>query len=827
MIRNYFKIALRNLLKRRFFSIVNIFGLAIGIAACILILQYVQFEWSYDHFHKDGDRIFRVLIKRNIASGDALFATTHPGVSAALKNEFPEIEESARIVPQSVFLNDVSVWTYVDENGREKVFNEEKVYCVDQSFLHLFSFPFLSGDFSSALLDPSSIVISETIARKYFGDQDPIGKILLLNNDRRFTVTGVFKNIPDNSHLTFDILVSYFFLEGWAGQWSHAVDWRWPEFTTYVKIAPGVDLKQLEDRFDIMLRKYMGSRMKEMGFVEHLRLQPLFDIHLNSPEMAKVRDYVGSALLVKLLLGMAILVLLIAWINYINLSTSRAVDRAREVGVRKVVGAQKSQLILQFLAESTLIHICAVSVSIAMVMISYPYFIQLSGMGKSTDLLESGLISESWFWLTFAGVFISGSFLAGLYPAFVLSSFKIITVLKGKFSNSRTGVQMRTTLVGIQFCVSVVLIVGTTVIFIQVDFMRKKHLGYDKEQLLVVRSPNVLEFDSTLNYRNETLKIELQRDPSIRAVTISTEIPGKFVNDLLSIRRPASGPESIISALTYTVDVDFLKTYGMKIIAGRDFVSTDHYSIPFEQGNPVILTEVAANAIGFVRAHEAVGREIAIGPNNDFLVVVVGVVKNFHQRSVKDGYNAILFKPSSSLMAEYFTIRMDMQNPAGTIEHIEEAYAKTFPGNEFSYFFLDEFFDAQYVTDKKFQWTFGLFSILSVIVTCLGLFGLSTFTISQRNREIGIRKVFGATTQNIIYLFSFDFLRLILVANFLGLPIAYWLSTWWLQNFSFKTTLNLGIFLLPSALLMAICIGTVSFQVRASTKSPVEALRLD
>jgi putative ABC transport system permease protein len=308
---------------------------------------------------------------------------------------------------------------------------------------------------------------------------------------------------------------------------------------------------------------------------------------------------------------------------------------------------------------------------------------------------------------------------------------------------------------------------------------------------------------------------------------MSTEIPGKFVNDLLSIRRPAIGPESIVSALTYTVDSDFLKTYGMKIIAGRDFIPTDHYSIPFERGNPVILTELAANAIGFRRAQEAVGQEIAIGPNNDFLVVVVGIVKNFHQRSVKDGYNAILFKPSTSLMAEYLTIRMDIQNPASSIEHIEEAYAKTFPGNEFSYFFLDDFFDAQYAPDQKFQRTFGLFSILSVTVTCLGLFGLSTFTISQRNREIGIRKVFGATTRNIIYLFSFDFLRLILMANLLGLPIAYWLSTWWLQNFSFKTALNIGIFLLPSALLTVICLATVSFQVKAGTKSPVEALRLD
>lgn len=827
MIHNYIKVALRNLLKRKFFSIVNIFGLSIGLSACFLIFQYVHFESSYDNFHADADHIFRVLIERSLTTGDALFATTHPGVSPALKNEFPEIEESARIVPQSVFLNDVSVWTYIDEDGHKKVFNEEKVYCVDQSFLTLFSFPFLLGDVSSALLDPSSVVISETLAAKYFGHEDPIGKTLLLNGQRRFSVTGVFKNIPDNSHLRFDILVSYFFLEGWGGKWNHSSDWRWPEFTTYVKVSAGTDLKKLEDKFDAMLRKYMGSRMREMGFVEHLRLQPLLDIHLNSPRMVKVRDRDGSSFIVKVLLGMGILVLLIAWINYINLSTSRAVDRAREVGLRKVVGAERRQLIIQFLAESTLIHMCAIIASIAIVMISYPHFSQLSGMGMSNTLFNSTLLSEPWFWIIFAGVFISGSVLAGLYPAFVLSSFKIITVLKGNFSNSRTGVQIRTSLVCVQFFVSIVLIVGTVVISRQVDFMRNKQLGYDKDQLLVIRSPLVPSIDSAWNFRHETFKIALQSNPAVRAVTVSTEIPGKFVNDLLSIRKPSNGPESIISALTYTVDSDFLRTYGMKLIAGRAFLPADHYSIPFEPGNPIILTEAAANAVGFVPAEKAVGEEIAIGPNNDFLANVIGIVSNFHQGSVRDHYSAILFKPSSSPMGEYLTIRMDMQNSGSTIRHISAAYAETFPGNEFNYFFLDEFFDAQYARDQKFQWTFGLFSILSLIVTCLGLLGLSTFTISQRNREIGIRKVFGATTQNIIYLFSLDFVRMILIANVLGLPPAYWLSTYWLQNFAFKAALNVGIFLLPSALLVVICFATITFQVKARARSPLEILRVD
>jgi putative ABC transport system permease protein len=387
---------------------------------------------------------------------------------------------------------------------------------------------------------------------------------------------------------------------------------------------------------------------------------------------------------------------------------------------------------------------------------------------------------------------------------------------------------MRRTLVGFQFLISVVLIAATIVIFLQVNFMRKKKLGYDKEQLLVVRAPNVFLRDSTVSIKKETLKTELLRDPAVQVVSMSTQIPGKFISDIFPIRKPMDGPESFVSAYTYTVDHNFIDAFGMKLIAGRDFGPTDNYrSIPFEKGNPVILSELAAKLVGFSRPEEAVGREIAIGPNNDFLAVVVGIVSDFHQRSVKEGYNPVVFKPSSTLMGEYFTVRMDMQHPAKTIKNIETSFFKIFPDNAFSYFFLDDYFDAQYSADQRFQKIFILFSTLSLVVTCMGIFGLSTFAISQRTKEIVIRRIFGATNANIIYLFSSDFLRLVLVANILGLPIAYLLVTQWLQNFAFKTPLTIGIFMVPAAILIVMALLTVSWQVNTQTKRPAESLKMD
>jgi len=809
MIRNYLSVAFRSLLKRKVFSIVNILGLAIGMSATFMILQYVQYEWSYDKFHVDGDRIYRVLTNRGILSGDALFATTHPGVAEALERDFPEVEIAVRMVPQSVFLNDGSAWSYVNERGEYTTFHETEVYNVDPDFLKLFSFRMLRGDPATALSDPSSVVISSSIALKYFGSDDPLGKSLLLNNERRFTVTAVIEDVPGNSHMSFDILVSYFFAEG---QWNHSVDWVWPEFPTYIKLARGADPGNLEKLFDPFLVKYMGSRMKEMGFVEHLKLQPLYDIHLRSPEMAKERNPHGRATTVYLLLVLAMLILVIAWINYINLSTSKATERAGEVGIRKVVGAQRRELIVQFLAESAVTNGIALAVSFMLTFVAYSYFVRLSGKEMGDSIFQAGLISEPWFWWTLPVIFLLGSFLAGLYPAFVLSSMKISSVLKGKFSGSRMGLVMRRSLVAFQFFISSLLIVGTIAVFSQVDYMQDQELGYVKEQLLVIRRPHIIVADSSITLRAESFKTELKRDPAVRNVTMSSEIPGKFITKVSSIRMPERGPEYIMSAFTYKIDSDFLDTYGMNLIAGRNFKIGEKFQNPFDRGNPVLLTERAVRAIGFDQVEDIVGQEIAFGSNNDFLAEVVGIVGDFHQHSLGEGYKPILFMPASGPISEYFTVRMEMYDHEGTIRHLKNEFDRAFPGNEFNYFFLDEFFNQQYAEDQQFEKVFGLFASLSLIVTCLGLIGLSTFAISQRTREILIRRVFGATPSSIIYLFSRDFLNLVILANAVALPVSIFLVNRWLENFAFRVPLSWMIFAVPAVVLAFMSVATLSVQ---------------
>ena len=824
MIRNYIVIAIRSLLKRRLFSIVNVLGLAIGMGATFMMLQYVQYEWSYDKFHEDGERIYRVLTNRDISSGSALFATTHPGVATALESDFPEVEVAVRMAPQSVFLDDGSTWSCINERGDQITFHETGVYNVDPGFFKLFSFPLFRGDPEMVLSDPSSVVISESIALKNFGNDDPWGKSMLLNNDRRFTVTGVMGDVPGNSHMNFDILVSYFF----AGGQLNGVDWKWPEFYTYVKLAPGTNVQSLEKRFDAFLVKYMGPRMKEMGFVEHLQLQPLFDIHLRSPEMTKERNPHGSSETVYLVLVIAVLILVIAWINYVNLSTSKAVERAGEVGIRKVVGARKQELIVQFLAESIVINGISLIVSVLLVSVAYPSFVRLTGKEMEDSILEAGLLFEPWFWVVLSFIFLFGSFLAGLYPAFVLSSLKISQVLKGKFTGSRLGLTMRRSLVGFQFFISSLLIVATITVFRQVDFMKARELGYAKEQLFVIRAPHIISVDPGGTFRTESFKTELRRDPSVRNVTMSSEIPGKYITAISSIRMPDNGPESIMSMLTYEVDPDFMDTYGMRLIAGRNFKTGEKFLNPFDRGNPVLLTERAVKAIGFDRVEEIVGKEIAFGGGNDFMAVVVGVVSDFHQHSLREGYKPILFMPERGRIGDYFTVRMEMNNPASTIRNLEREFKKAFPGNEFSYFFLDEFFDRQYAADQQFEKVFGLFASLSLVVTCLGLIGLSTFAISQRTREIVIRRVFGATQTSIICLFSLDFLRLVFIASIPALPISIFLVNRWLENFAFRVPQNWLVFAIPTLVLAIMSVATLYVQAaKTSRKNPGIVLKTE
>ncbi len=826
MFRNYFVIGFRNVLRSKIFSMINIFGLAIGMAACFLILQYVFFEWSYDKFHKEGNNIYRLTIERDYPTSKTLVSANHPGAGPALKADLPGVEEYARLLHQSIFLGDVATWSHLDKQGNKKVLNEGRVYAADSSFLTMFSFPFVCGNAGQALSNPDGVAISESVSQKFFGTENSLGQTLTLNGRRNFIVTGVFKDIPENSHIKFDVLISDFFSKRQFNL-SEETTWKWAEFYTYIKLSPQTDPRDLESKFDKLITHYMGDYMKRMNFVEHFHLQPLWDIHLRSPQMTKEREVHGSERTVYFLLIIAVLIIVIAWINFINLSTSKSTERAKEVGIRKVAGASKGQLIFQFLFESMVINALAIGLAGILVVVALPYFNQLAGRNMGTSFLELPLLDMPFFWVAFAGAFVLGSLLAGLYPAFILSSFRAAAVLKGKFLRSRSGVNLRRVLVGSQFVISVVLIAGTIAVFRQVSYMRNADPGYSMDQLLVVKSPPVT--DSITFVRMRTFPVEMTGKPGVNNITVSSEIPGRQISHSHFTRNQHEGREEQFLYYQFFVDRNFLTTYGLEIKAGRNFREGEHIPGWGEEIRtvPVIVNEKTIQLLKFKKAEDAVGKMIYYGLGaRDWPAEIIGVVENHHQRSLKDDYDPIIYLPGADFFGQYFTLNVDMKDLPGTISRVQGKYEESFPGNQFEYFFLDDHFNRQYAAEQRFGKVFGLFSALALIVAGLGLFGLSTFMTLQRTKEIAVRRVLGATITSMLTLFSRDFMRLIFIANLVALPLVYFLVEKWLEGFAFRVAIVWTMFVIPALLLLIISLLMVSVQtIKTGLVNPVESLR--
>lgn len=823
MLKNYTTLTFRYLLRKKVFSFINILGLAIGMGAFFLIIQYVNFERGYDRFHENNDRIYRVCLATQTPLRQAINAANHPGTGPVLKAEYPEVEDYARMLPQSLRMGKLVALSYVDEKSEEKIFYEEHIYIVDPSFLTMLSFPLKYGDPVNALTDPSSIVITESVAEKYFGSENPVGKILTANGHRPFKVTAVLKDIPGNSHIRFDILVSFWIIENLKEVPDEEGYWKWPEFYTYVRLAPNVDVKRFESKLDSFYLRHNGENLKKRNTQERVYLQALTDIHLRSPTMVNEREAHGSEEMVYLLLIIAAAIILIAWINYINLSTSKSLERAREIGLRKVVGALKRQLITQFLFESATINLFALILSFLLTALAYPYFNELTGKDMGRNLFEAGLIKEPLFWWVVGGIFFAGSFLAGFYPAFMLSSFKIVNALKGKFFGSRSGIALRKVLVTSQFIISVALIAGTIMIFRQVEFMRKHELGFAKDQLLVIKPPRVV--DSTFHIRHESFKTELKQDHHIRNITATSEIPGALISDRNAIRR--FNTDTNIPVFQYFVDNDFIPTYDLTIIAGRNFTETERLISPTAKANPIILNRKVIEALGYKNPDEAVNQLVyfALGAD-DWIGEIVGIVENFSQVSLKTDYERIIFFPAQ--YPAYFTVNLDMENLPETISFLRQKYEMSFPGNPFDYFFIDDYFNRQYIADQQFGKVFSLFTGLALIIAGLGLYGLTIFMVSQRTKELALRRILGASLPNIVRLFSKDFVRLIIISNVIALPIVYLLTDRWLDNFAFRINIGWITFVIPLLILLIITISTVSVQtIMRGLSDPVKSLRIE
>ena len=829
MLRNYFKVACRNLLKNKVFSIVNILGLAIGMSACFFIFLYVHFEVSYDGFHKNAANLYRVPITlTGSLSIEGTEATNHPGVGPAMKQDFPEVVDFARAAPMHLFMN-TSMISYTD-GSRTTTFNEDRIWLADPSFLTMFSFPLIEGDPEKALSDGRSIIISNTTAKKYFGNTDPIGKTLSFNRETPLKVTGVFKDVPENSHLKFDMLTSFeifrsTLFKALGPGYSLDNTWIWPEFYTYVQLVPGTDPKKVEAKFPAFAIRHLGDEMKKLHYSSQFHLQPIGDIHLKS-NYNKEAEVTGSEKEVYFLSVIGVFILIIAWINYINLSTAKSVERAREVGLRKVVGAARIQLIAQFIIESVIVNFLAVGVAGIIVWFSCPLFGALTGKHIGDQFSDSGMLQQPLFWLSLTGAFAFGAFLVGAYPAFILSAFRPVLVLKGKLFQSTKGVLLRKSLVSFQFILSILLIAGAITLYSQLSYMRGECLGYNKDQILVLKAPAI--YDSTLADRMSAFESELLKNHAVANVSVSTEVPGKTIMDRNTVRKVSDDETHNFTPSLVATDDKFVSTYQIGMAAGRSFLPGESSTISKSEVARVVVNEEVVKGLGYKNDQAAINQPIIFRYAMDNInAKIIGVIKNYHQRSLKEAYDPILYYyPKNNIRWGYISVRINTEHLSQDMASIENIYRNIFAGNAFEYFFLNDYFNRQYQDDQRFGAIFSLFTGLAIFVACLGLLGLSSFIIRLRTREIGVRKVLGASVYSLLVLLSKDFVKLVCLAAVIATPIIYFLANRWLDNYAFHIHLSWMIFTLPPLLLLFISLTTVGLQsVKAALANPVKSIK--
>ena len=791
MLYNYLKIAVRNLWRSPLYSLLNIGGLALGIACCLLIALYVYDEWNYDRFHRNAHSIYRVVEKQP-QSGEIYDVAITPGpLAPTLKADFPEVAEVGRI----------GRWSGLMKSGKQ-VFEEGNLFFADNGLLRMFDFPLIKGNVATALTRPDELVMTETSARKYFGNnwqQNPavLGATLRLNNERDYRVVGVLKDVPANSHIQFDILLSFKNLELFD-KWNY--NWDSNNFHTYVQLRPATDAAAFNE-------KIKGQYMRYAKTGTTLRLQPLTDIHLYS-NFAFNTDWGqhNDIFYVQLFGVVGLIVLLIACVNFINLSTARSTRRAREVGVRKTVGAQRWHLICQFLGESFLLTGLAVVTALVLSSILMPVFNELSGKTLTLDY------SAPPFWLALVVLTLFVGFMAGLYPAFLLSSFQPARVLKSVFRVG-SGQTFRQALVVGQFVLSIALIICTFFVYRQLQYMQQKNLGFDKSQLLYVRLKGALRgkvFD---------FKQELLRQSSIESAAATTATLVDVGNES-NITWEGQQPKDEFLITQMNVDPDFLSTVGMKLERGSNFREKSAKDTTWT----FLVNETAARRMGYT-SQSAMGKQVEFWGMKGR---IRGIVRDFHFRPLNVPIEPFIFQyaPGNPYFQMLVKTRPGQAEQAiQTIAQVYRQYEKEAP---LKYGFVDQELDQQYRREQRTGQVVLYFSGLAILISCLGLFGLTTYMAEQRTKEIGIRKVLGASVAGVVILLSKDFLRLVVIAIVIASPIAWYMTDRWLQNFAYKTTIAWWVFILASVLAIAVAIVTVCFQsIRAALMNPAKSLRAE
>jgi putative ABC transport system permease protein len=827
MLQTYVILAVRSMTRNKVFSIVNVLGLSASITVSILILLYVRFELSYDDFHRDAENIYRVSTKVALQNEVINHETnTYEGITRSLKENFPGVQAATSVY---AFNSDKTFIHYEDAERGLVPLESFQALDVDSSFFSVFSFPLAQGDPNLVLTEPFSALVSESLSSHYFGGNS-IGKVLEVYDGEeysRFKITGILKDVPANSHVKFDLVTrakerSKNFWNGDVGFW----DWGGQ---TYIRLSDVENINTFEARLNALAISNNGLKKdkNDYGQISTFDLQRLSDIHLYS-NLSEEFESSGSAVLVFAFIILAVIILLVAWINYINLATAMADDKLKSIGIRKVVGASKIELIKQVLSESAVFNVLAVAIGFVLVHLLFPFYSNSFGI----PLNYSALYNLQTF-IGLAGFIFVSTIIAGFYPAFIISAYSPVKSIVDK-TNSGNGFNFRKALVISQFFAATVFIIITAVAFRQLSFMRSKSLGINIEQVVVIKALNFDKetwsnraggflIDSAYQHKLSLFKEALKANATFGNVTAVSHLPAQLPNWGSEFKAKSIDPNKAYRLLAIGVDYDFLSTFKIKLLAGRNF-SED---FPTDRGNErkraVLINETASKLLGFKSPADAVGSQISTYWGAEY--EIIGVVNSFHQLSLKENLQPIYFILQPRALA-YYAVNFKNEETQDVINQLRSVWKQHFPDHPFNYFFLDQFYDHQYQYDQKFGNIMGLFSGLAVFMACLGLFGLTSYAIVRRTKEIGIRKVLGATLSNVIGLFTRDFARLVIIANVMAIPLVYYGSSRWLEDYAYKIPLDWGLFIVPAILILAVALMTVSLQtIIVASRNPVESLR--
>jgi len=805
MFRNYLLTTLRTINRHRVFTFINVTGLAIGMASCILILLYVTDELSYDRYHENAEQIYRAGIDGKIGERAMKTYSSSAPFGRTMVEEFPEVKNAVRFLSSSNKLI-----THGDQN-----FIEDGVYYADSTVFEIFSWKLIKGNPETALANPNSIVFTESMARKYFGEEDPMNKSVTFDNDTEFKITGIMEDVPHNSHFHFDFLASLSTVD-------HSKSERWmsDRYATYLLLQEGITDKTIEPKLDDFLKKHMGPQLEEaigLTMDEWLSsgnrygyfLEPLTGIYLDS-EATMHMEPVGDKRYVIIFSMVALFILIIACVNFMNLTTAKASNRAKEVGLRKMAGARRRQLIIQFLSESVILSFIALIIALALGHLLLPTFNQLTQKELGIPyLLNPWFIPGLIVIALFTGLF------AGSYSSISLSSFGIVTVLKGRIQSGVKGSWFRSGLVVFQFTISVAVIIATIMVYQQLHYIQNKKLGFDRENVLVIERPHAM------GEQVEAFKQELLRYPGVLSAGTGSEVPGTGFSGNI-YQREGAGTNDMIHFRVMTGDFDFPQAMGMNMKEGRYF-SKDYKG----DTTSVVVNESAVKALGY---EEPVGRSlVAYGENKSKVKhKIIGVIEDFHTESLHEQIpNVVMYYPDN-FHASYMAVKVRGANISQTLGNIEELWQEFLPREPFDYFFMDTHFDNLHQSESRTAKLLAIFSVLALFIASLGLFGLSSFITEQRTKEIGIRKVMGSTITNILLLLSRQFTKWVLIANLVAWPVAFYFMNSWLQNFAYRIEISPGVFIFTGVVSILLALLTISYQtIKAASTNPARSLRYE